>query len=111
MLQATGDTDQGKSQKDQDMSIQKMIIDMQNDVDVLEENFQQLELVTSVLVLALRSQPCRCQMKGGPRWHLKAQMEIEFKCSRCMALEMYEEFKAAGISKPSTTGIAIPSTW
>lgn len=74
------------------MSVQKMMLDMQNDMETVEENIHNLEVITSVLFIALRTQPCRCQMRGGARWHLAAQMEIAFKCSRCMALEMYEDF-------------------
>lgn len=78
------------------MSIYKQIINMQNDLDVIDERKEELEMITSVLVIALRSQPCRCQMRGGAMWHLRASMEVSRQCSRCMALEMYSHFVERG---------------
>lgn len=41
--------------------------------------------------IALKSGQCRCQMKGGAKWHLTAQREVAIQCSRCAAIDAYEE--------------------
>lgn len=40
--------------------------------------------------IALKSGQCRCQMKGGAKWHLMAQREVATRCSRCIAIDDYE---------------------
>jgi hypothetical protein len=108
LLRATSNN--RESEEEIKMSYQKYIQDLQNDNDVLEERMERLEEIASILIIVLRSQPCRCQMKGGPMWHLKAQMQISFTCSRCKAIECYEEFlKAEGTSSPSTADREVPT--
>lgn len=46
--------------------------------------------ITEQLYNALKGCPCRCQMKGAEKWHLRAKMEVEMQCSRCVAIERYE---------------------
>jgi hypothetical protein len=43
------------------------------------------------MYIALKSLPCRCQMLGGERWHLRAQPEVATQCSRCAAIAAYEK--------------------
>jgi hypothetical protein len=45
----------------------------------------------TILYNSLRLYPCRCRMKGGEKWHLRAQTEVEMQCSRCIALEEYDK--------------------
>jgi hypothetical protein len=42
------------------------------------------------LYRALVLTPCRCQMAGGPKWHLRAKPEVAKLCSRCAAVTAYE---------------------
>ncbi len=42
------------------------------------------------LYTALQIAPCRCQMVGGPKWHLRAVTEVAVQCSRCKAIERYD---------------------
>jgi hypothetical protein len=48
------------------------------------------ELETQMYV-ALKALPCRCQMAGREKWHLRAQMTVDIQCSRCKAIEAYEK--------------------
>lgn len=47
--------------------------------------------IARMLYTALKLSQDRCQMKGGARWHLQAQREVATKCSRCVAIDAYEE--------------------
>jgi hypothetical protein len=49
------------------------------------------EEVAALMYSALKSSQDRCQMKGGAKWHLLARREVEVKCSRCIAIDAYEE--------------------
>ncbi len=42
------------------------------------------------MYVALKVLPCRCQMEGREKWHLRAQMTVEKRCSRCAAIAAYE---------------------
>lgn len=46
--------------------------------------------------VALKALPCRCQMKGGARWHLAATPEVAIQCSRCKCIEEYEAHMTDG---------------
>jgi hypothetical protein len=54
-----------------------------------QEYIAELEAKVAQLITVLRSYPCRCQMQGGIRWHLQAQMVVKRKCSKCRTLELY----------------------
>lgn len=59
-------------------------------VSVKIEPLTPLHAWAAAAVVALRSSHCRCQMKGGAKWHLQAQREVAIKCSRCMSIDDYE---------------------
>jgi hypothetical protein len=46
--------------------------------------------LTEQLYRALLVCQCRCQMRGGAKWHCLANTEVEKQCSRCAAIERYE---------------------
>lgn len=50
-----------------------------------------LEEIAALMYHALKSSQDRCQMKGGAKWHLMAKREVATKCSRCIAIDAYEE--------------------
>jgi hypothetical protein len=52
----------------------------------------QLSGLAKQLHAALKLYPCRCQLAGGAKWHLRAQPEVEKECARCVALQRYEDF-------------------
>jgi hypothetical protein len=52
-----------------------------------------LEDIATQMYHALQGLPCRCQMKGGPKWHCLARTEVVKQCSRCAAMEEYEKFE------------------
>lgn len=50
-----------------------------------------LEEVAALQHRVLLTFQCRCQMVGGPMWHLRAKMEVASKCSVCKAIDAYNE--------------------
>lgn len=49
--------------------------------------------LTEELYHALKFYPCKCQMVGGSKWHVMANMEVAIKCARHKAMERYEREK------------------
>lgn len=50
-----------------------------------------LEEAAALMYASLKAMPCRCQMKGGAKWHFRAQPEVEKQCSRCAAIDAYDK--------------------
>lgn len=62
--------------------------------------------IAQLMYIALKSSQDRCQMKGGAKWHLQAQREVAIKCSRCIAIDAYEELHNMQAPQPETKGDA-----
>lgn len=52
------------------------------------------QLVAGQLYASLKAMPCRCQMVGKAAWHFRAQTVVAQRCSRCAAIEAYDQLAA-----------------